>query len=142
MKRILLIAGVAAGLTFGLTTLTTSPGEAGTAPGYHSLGPCTGEVWDVKVTCVEGVANHDSPESCVGAGDRKGEALTGGGVGPVWSRERHEPLQEADGGGRAKATPDAAISRGARPSPGFSHLAHRRPHLGVRLRSIVLHYII
>ena len=50
----------------------------------------------MKVICVEGVANHDSPESCVVAGDRKGEALTGGGVGPVWSRESHEPLQEAE----------------------------------------------
>ena len=36
MKRLLLIAGVAAGLTFGLATATTSPGEAGTAPAYAS----------------------------------------------------------------------------------------------------------
>lgn len=38
----------------------------------------TGEVLDVKVIDVEGLANHDSPESCVVAGNRRGEALTGG----------------------------------------------------------------
>ena len=50
----------------------------------------------MKVICVEGVANHDSPESCVVAGNRRGEALAGGGAGPVWSRESHEPLREAE----------------------------------------------
>jgi hypothetical protein len=49
-----------------------------------------GEVLDVKVICVEGIANHDSPKSCAVAGDRLGEALTGGGVGPVLSREINE----------------------------------------------------
>ena len=36
--------------------------------------PCAGypgEVLDVKVISVEGSANHDSPESCVAAGNRK-----------------------------------------------------------------------
>ena len=44
----------------------------------------------------EGLAIHPGPESC--ASDRKvrGEALTGGGVGPVLSRERHESLQGAE----------------------------------------------
>ena len=37
----------------------------------------------MKVTCVEGVANHDSPESCVVVGNRRGEALAGGGAGLV-----------------------------------------------------------
>ena len=50
----------------------------------------------MKVICVEGVANHDSPESCVVSGNRQGEALTGRGVGPVMSRERHESLQGAE----------------------------------------------
>ena len=50
----------------------------------------------MKVICVEGVANHDSPESCVVAGNRRGEALTGRGVGPVMSRERHESLLGAE----------------------------------------------
>ena len=50
----------------------------------------------MKVIRVEGIASHDSPESCVVAGNRRGEALTGGGVGPVMSRERHEPLWGAE----------------------------------------------
>ncbi len=50
----------------------------------------------MKVICVEGLANHDSPESCVVVGNHRGEALTGGGVGPVKSRERYEPLPGAE----------------------------------------------
>jgi hypothetical protein len=41
----------------------------------------------VKVISVKGLANHDSPESCVVAGNRRGEALTGGGGS---GRQGHE----------------------------------------------------
>jgi hypothetical protein len=50
----------------------------------------------VKVQNVKGLAAHSVPESCVGAGNRIGEALTGGGAGPVLSRERYEPLWGTD----------------------------------------------
>jgi hypothetical protein len=63
------------------------------------LSPCagyTGKVLDVKVISVEGLAIHDSPESCTSVGNHLGEALTGGGVGPVSSRERYEPLLGAE----------------------------------------------
>jgi hypothetical protein len=50
----------------------------------------------MKVLDVEGVANHDGPESCAGVGNCVGEALAGGGVGPVMSRERHESLRGAE----------------------------------------------
>ena len=56
----------------------------------------TGEVLNVKVIRVEGLATHDSPESCAAAGNRSREALTGVGVGRVLSRERYEPLRGAD----------------------------------------------
>jgi hypothetical protein len=42
----------------------------------------------VKVQYVEGVASRSVPESCVVAGNRGGEALTGVRAGRVWSRER------------------------------------------------------
>lgn len=50
----------------------------------------------MRVIYVQGLASQDSPESCAFAGNREGEALTGGGVGPVMSRERHEPLRGAE----------------------------------------------
>jgi len=50
----------------------------------------------MKVLDVEGVATHNGPESCAVAGNCRGEALTGGDVGPVLSRESHEPLLGAE----------------------------------------------
>ena len=50
----------------------------------------------MKVLHVEGVATHNGPEPCVTAGNLRREALAGGGVGRVLSRERHEPLRGAD----------------------------------------------
>jgi hypothetical protein len=50
----------------------------------------------MKVLDVEGLATHNGPESCAGVGNDTGEALTGGGAGPVLSRERNEPLSGAD----------------------------------------------
>lgn len=61
--------------------------------------PCagqTGKVLDVKVIDVEGLASRNSPESCGKAGDRLIEALTGGDVGPVLSREIHVNLSGAE----------------------------------------------
>jgi hypothetical protein len=44
---------------------------------------------------MKGVANHISPESCAGAREGLGEALTGGNAGQPLSRERHY-LRSAD----------------------------------------------
>lgn len=41
----------------------------------------------MKESNVEGVANHDGPESCAGSREGVGEALTGGRAGWVPSRE-------------------------------------------------------
>ena len=43
----------------------------------------------MKVPHVEGLATHNGPESCVGAGNRGREALTGESAGWVFSREKH-----------------------------------------------------
>ena len=64
----------------------------------------------MKVQNVEGVAIHDGPESCVGAGNRTGEALTGERTGWVLSREIHEPLRSAD-----------ALEEGGRQYPMHRH---------------------
>jgi len=51
----------------------------------------------------EGVASHNGPESCAGAGNCAREALTGGGTGQVLSREMQinfgapTPWTEAEG---------------------------------------------
>ena len=51
----------------------------------------------MKVSCVEGLAIHNDPESCASPlGNHGREALTGVGVGPVLSRERHVKLRGAD----------------------------------------------
>jgi len=50
----------------------------------------------MEVSYVEGVATHSGPESCAVAGNCLGEALTGGGVGPVLSREMNVKLRGAD----------------------------------------------
>lgn len=49
----------------------------------------------MKVSYVEGLATHSGPESCAGIGNDASEALTGGRVGWVLSRER-ESLWGAD----------------------------------------------
>jgi len=41
----------------------------------------------MKESNIEGLANHDGPESCVVAREGKGEALTGESAGRVLSRE-------------------------------------------------------
>jgi RNA-directed DNA polymerase len=47
----------------------------------------------MKVSYDEGLATHIGPESCAGAGNRAGEALTGGRAGWALSREIHDPQQ-------------------------------------------------
>ena len=48
----------------------------------------------MKVRNVEGVATHNDPESCGGAGNCVVEALTGERAGRVLSREMHAPWRE------------------------------------------------
>src|SRR5580704_14336390 len=43
----------------------------------------------MKVSCVEGIANHNGPESCGAAREGDDEALTGERTGRVLSREIH-----------------------------------------------------
>jgi hypothetical protein len=45
----------------------------------------------MEVSYSEGLANHAGPESCVGAREGEGEALTGVRAGRVLSREIHAP---------------------------------------------------
>lgn len=49
----------------------------------------------MEVSNVKGLANHDGPESCVGARKSGGEALTGESAGWVLSREK-EIVRDAD----------------------------------------------
>ena len=61
--------------------------------------PCaghTGAVQKGKVLNKKGVANHLVPESCGRGGNPVIEALTGGDVGRVLSREIHVKLRGAD----------------------------------------------
>jgi RNA-directed DNA polymerase len=57
----------------------------------------------------EGLATHTGPESCVGARKGDGEALTGGRIGRVLSRET-KILRDAD-----------AVEVRGRPHPGRRH---------------------
>jgi hypothetical protein len=61
---------------------------------------------------VEGVANHNDPESCVGAREDAGEALTGARTGRVSSREinRSERRRRPE---KRKAIRCAPLARGA-----------------------------
>jgi RNA-directed DNA polymerase len=59
----------------------------------------------MKVSHVEGLANHSGPESCLDLPQGGGEALTGGRAGRPLSRERHL-LRGAD-----------AVRRCGRPHP-------------------------
>jgi hypothetical protein len=48
----------------------------------------------MKVSYVEGLANHNDPESCGAAREGGVEALTGGRTGRVLSREMYAPLRK------------------------------------------------
>jgi hypothetical protein len=59
----------------------------------------------MKESYGDGVATHTGPESCAGVREGEREALTGGGAGRVFSRERTS-LRDAD-----------AVEEGGRPHP-------------------------
>lgn len=77
----------------------------------------------MKVSYVEGVANHNGFESCVGVRKSGGEALTGEGKGRVLSREIHDlsgqrrELGDADALGIGGRQEWAHRFRKARPNP-------------------------
>jgi hypothetical protein len=48
----------------------------------------------MKVSYIEGLANHNGPESCGAAREGDAEALTGGRTGRVLSREIHDLLRK------------------------------------------------
>ena len=64
----------------------------------------------MKEPYVEGVANHNGPESCTGTRKGTGEALTGVRMGRVLSREINESGVPADKAGEADA-----VKRSGRP---------------------------
>lgn len=75
----------------------------------------------MKVSCVEGVANHNGPESCGAAREGGAEALAGERTGRVLSREiyallrKQQVLRDAD-----------AVERGGRQ---YRVHCHRKVHL-------------
>jgi len=91
---------------------------------------------------VEGLANHDGPESCVDARKGVGEALTGERAGEVLSREIKNtgvPTLLSDGEGNTRGSVMASSSwapRGRRPSACAeapwtgTGRSHGRPHDG------------
>jgi hypothetical protein len=90
----------------------------------------------VKVISVEGLANHDSPESCAFAGNRRGEALTGGDAGPVMSRERHESLWGAEPVEVERRPHPAVRYRECRRDPARSETRYMRPSTSCGNREI------
>ncbi len=67
----------------------------------------------MKVSYVEGLANHNGPESCGAAREGGDEALTGERTGRVYSRVRNS-LRDADAVRRSgRLHPRGPISRGA-----------------------------
>ena len=70
----------------------------------------------MKVSYVEGLANHNGPESCGAAREGGVEALTGESTGRVFSRVRNS-LRDAD-----------AVGESGRPHPVHRHRkVHRDP---------------
>jgi len=80
----------------------------------------------MKVSYVEGVANHNGPESCGVAREGGVEALTGERTGRVLSREIHslprerQALREADAVGKGGRQHRAHHSRKVRQAPARS----------------------
>ena len=75
----------------------------------------------MKKPYIEGLATHDGPESCVGGRETAGEALTGGNIGRVLSRENlncgaptPSPWVEGNTEPSEKASSEPAL-RGLRP---------------------------
>jgi hypothetical protein len=75
----------------------------------------------MKEPYIEGLANHDDPESCVGTREGNGEALTGARTGWLLSREIKSSgtptlLTEAEGNTTPSAIASSeAVRRGRRP---------------------------
>jgi hypothetical protein len=65
----------------------------------------------MRVSYVEGLANHNGPESCGAAREGGVEALAGGRTGWVSSREIHTLLR------KQQVLRDAAIARGSNLRP-------------------------
>jgi len=63
---------------------------------------------EMKALCIEGVATHDDPESCVGARKDAGEALTGARAGRAI-----EPRNQGDRGAQAVNYVEGHIDCGA-----------------------------
>ena len=77
----------------------------------------------------EGVAIHSDPESCAGAREGDGEALTGARAGRVLSREIDLTPGCRRPYGRRKATPAASPARDAAGPRAVKDPAHARKHL-------------
>jgi hypothetical protein len=83
----------------------------------------------MKESYVEGLAAHDGPESCVGAREDVGEALTGVRAGRVLSREKELPPGCRRRRRRRKATPDASLPPDASGPRAVRDPVHVRKHL-------------
>jgi RNA-directed DNA polymerase len=73
----------------------------------------------MKASHAEGLATHSGPESCVGAGDCAGEALTGESAGWVSSREINAPRKRVLRGADA-------VEEGGRQNRARRHREARR----------------
>src|SRR6266478_1202933 len=83
----------------------------------------------MKVSYVEGLANHNGPESCGAAREGGVEALTGESTGRVFSRVRNS-LRDADAVRRSgRPHPRRPISRGASRSRAVTDPVHVPKHL-------------
>ena len=83
----------------------------------------------MKVSYVEGLANHNAPESCGAAREGGDEALTGERTGWVYSRVRNS-LRDADAVRRSgRLHLRAPISRGALGSCAVTDPEHVPKHL-------------
>ena len=83
----------------------------------------------MKESYVEGLAAHDGPESCDGAREGDGEALTGVRAGRVFSRENTSTPGRRRRKGDRKATPDMPLSPGMAGPRAVADPVHVRKHL-------------
>jgi len=83
----------------------------------------------MKESYVEGLADRNGPESCVGAREGVGEALTGVRAGRVFSRERDNPPGCRRRRSRRKATSGTPQSRGVSEPRAVRDPVHVRKHL-------------
>jgi len=86
----------------------------------------TGAVQRMKESYGEGVVVHTGPESCAGAREGEGEALTGESAGRVLSRESAQTVGCRRSRRQRKATLDAPLGRGAPGPHAVEDPAHAR----------------